>query len=285
MPTSLLLLLGLAAPSPAVAAPVALPTLLARAPLPASAPSSEQEPGDEEKQEETAKERAAKEKAAVAKLSAGLKSDQANERQGALIDAARTPYPKVVKALGEVIGDEDPQLGMIAAELLGRMEQEDAYEALRRCATREKKRLAKHPELLEEVIRGLGRHRDPRSAKMLIKGAFDDENRMVGRARVFAVANLRSKEAAAAIFGEMKKKDVRRLNGWIQPIRPALIHVTGKDVGKDPARWLQWWEANRRTFEVPEQPPRLTAEHAEQWARFWGEERTYERRKKRSDRG
>ncbi|MGD2017541.1 MAG: HEAT repeat domain-containing protein [Planctomycetota bacterium] len=264
---------------------------VAAGPAPGAAPSPPerapalevQEPKGDDK--ETRKERAAKEKAAVARLKAGLKSDQANERQAALVDAAETPYPAVIKALGDAVSDRDPQVAMIAAELLGRMEQQEAVETLRRCATRGKKALAKNPELQREVIRAIGRHRDPKSISMLIKGAFSEKDRATGRARVFAVANLRSKESAAAIFGEMRKADEKRLRGWLASIRPALIHVTGTDAGQDPARWLQWWESNRRTFEVPEQPPKLTGTFAEQWARFWGEDRTYERRKKRGDRG
>ena len=71
--------------------------------------------------------------------------------------------------------------------------------------------------------------------------------------------------------------------------RPSPISGTppppGTDAGQDPARWLQWWEANRRSFEIPAMAPKLSGDYANQWARFWGEDRTYERRKKRSDRG
>ena len=131
----------------------------------------------------------------------------------------------------------------------------------------------------------MGRHQSPEVIPLLIKGAFEEENSMIRRARVFAVANTRSAAAAKAIFSEMKKTDEKRLRGRLANIRPALIHVTGTDAGKDPARWLQWWEANRRTFEVPDQAPKLSGDFATQWAQFWGEDRTYERRKKRSDRG
>lgn len=234
---------------------------------------------------ETPKQRAAKEKAAVEKLNEGLRSKEANVRQAALVDAAEAPYPEVIKAFGKVLDDRSDDVAMIAAELLGRMEEEQALDTLRRFATRRKKVLAKDPGLQEEVLRAIGRHRSPKSTSLLIKGAFEEENSQVRRARVFAVANLRTTDAAKAIFSEMKKSDVKRLRGRLANVRPALIYLTGTDAGQDPARWLQWWESNRRTFEVPEQPPKLSGDYANQWARFWGDEMTYERRKKRSDRG
>lgn len=234
---------------------------------------------------ETPKQRAAKEKAAVEKLNEGLRSKEANVRQAALVDAAEAPYPEVIKAFGKVLDDRSGNVAMIAAELLGRMQEEQALDTLRRFATRRKKVLAKDPGLQEEVLRAIGRHRSPKSTSLLIKGAFEEENSQIRRARVFAVANLRTTDAAKAIFSEMKKSDVKRLRGRLANVRPALIYLTGTDAGQDPARWLQWWESNRRTFEVPEQAPKLSGDYANQWARFWGDEMTYERRKKRSDRG
>ncbi len=219
------------------------------------------------------------------KLNEGLRSKEANVRQAALVDAAEAPYPEVIKAFGKVLDDRSDDVAMIAAELLGRMEEEQALDTLRRFATRRKKVLAKDPGLQEEVLRAIGRHRSPKSTSLLIKGAFEEENSQIRRARVFAVANLRTTDAAKAIFSEMKKSDVKRLRGRLANVRPALIYLTGTDAGQDPARWLQWWESNRRTFEVPEQPPKLSGDYANQWARFWGDEMTYERRKKRSDRG
>ncbi len=242
-----------------------------------------QDPEDEKK--ETPKERAAKEKAAVHKLNEGLRSKEANERQAALVDAAKTPYPEVIKVFGKVLEDRSPEVAMIATELLGRMDEEQALEVLRRFATRRRKALSKDPMLHEEVLRAIGRYRAPKSLPLLIKGAFNEENAQVRRARVFAAANARSMEAAKAIFGEMKKTDEKRLRGRLANIRPALIYLTGTDAGQDPARWLQWWEANRRSFEIPAMAPKLSGDYANQWARFWGEDRTYERRKKRSDRG
>ena len=244
---------------------------------------STQEPAADEK--ETAKQRAAREKAAVKKLTDGLRSEEANERQAALVDAAKTPYPEVIKVFGKVLEGKSNDLAMIAAELLGQMNEEQALDALRRFATRRRKALAKNPGLQEEVIRAMGRYRSSEVIPLLIKGAFEEENSMIRRARVFAVANARSTAAAKAIFGEMKKTDAKRLRGRLANIRPALIYLTGTDAGKNPDRWLQWWEANRRSFEVPGQPPKLSGDFAVQWARFWGEDRTYERRKKRSDRG
>lgn len=242
-----------------------------------------QEPKDGGK--ETPKQRAAKEKAAVEKLNEGLRSKEANVRQAALVDAAEAPYPEVIKTFGKVLDDRSDDVAMIAAELLGRMGDEQALETLRRFATRRKKALAKKPGLQEEVLRAIGRHRSPKSTSLLIKGAFEEENSQIRRARVFAVANLRTEDAAKAIFSEMKKTDVKRLRGRLANVRPALIYLTGTDAGQDPARWLQWWESNRKTFKVPDQAPKLSGDYANQWARFWGDEMTYERRKKRSDRG
>ena len=77
------------------------------------------------------------------------------------------------KAFGKVLDDRSDDVAMIAAELLGRMEEEQALDTLRRFATRRKKVLAKDPGLQEEVLRAIGRHRSPKSTSLLIKGAFE----------------------------------------------------------------------------------------------------------------
>ena len=83
----------------------------------------------------------------------------------------------------------------------------------------------------------------------------------------------------------MKKTDTRVLNRRMPDLRQSLVYMTGVDHGADPAKWAAWWSENRKTFELPAQPPKMTGTARASWRNFWGDAREYERRKKRGDRG
>lgn len=261
-----------------------LPPWFAPAAAAASAPPPLQRDDERESPKERERRLEAEAKAVARTLREALASKEISERRTALTVAAETDHAVVVKAMAEALGDRDVGVRRITLQLLGRMSDGAAVAVLKNHARKERKALQEDPETMEELLRAVGRHADPKTAKWLAKGAFEEEAR-VRRARVFAAARARSSESLEAIFAGMKKVEERRLRMRFGEARIALVWLTGKDLGANPSAWLKWWTENARSFEVPAEEPRLSAEMENAWRRFWGEGRTYERQRKRGDRG
>lgn len=250
-------------------------------------PRSQDDDDDEKKKSkrELEKEREAKAKEAVRALGQGLKSKLAPERAAALTEAAKVDHPKVIAAMAKALSDQDGAVVRTALQLLGNMEDSSAIEALKDYARRARKELAKDPDRMALVIRSVGFHEDEDSIDWLLSDAFSSEQRVVRQARLFAVARMRSIEGLGAIFESMAKEDPRHLRSRIRELRVSLIWLTSLDLGEDPEAWNDWWRKNRKSFEIPKAPPKLTGRDERDWMVFWGEERMRERQKKRGDRG
>ncbi|MEM9380617.1 MAG: HEAT repeat domain-containing protein [Planctomycetota bacterium] len=266
------------------------PSLLASTVEAAAAPMapSTQEEGKKKDRDEDEGQRAkrdAEAKAAAEAIRKGLSAQEVNARRAALLESSEIVHPTVIAEVAKALGDESVEVRRTAIEVLGLMRHGDARKALEGYARKEKRALAKDVETSVALYRSIGRQRSASSVKALLKRALEEESYEVRRARVWAAAYQRSPEALEGILYAMKKSDTRRLRGRMRELRPALVHLTGTDQGADPARWLAWWSENRKTFEVPTEPPKIPGDMGTQWRRFWGEERQYERRKKRGDRG
>ena len=74
----------------------------------------------------------------------------------------------------------------------------------------------------------LGMIRDPRAVEPLIAALGDKD----WRVRAGAAKALR------------KIRDPRA----VEPLIAALGEITGKDFGKDPVKWQEWWDRNKETF-------------------------------------
>lgn len=273
------LALGLAAP--------AHPSQMGVAPGQATlgSPAAQDGGGKRKSKQDLEKTREAEAKEAVRTLTRALKSRLATERAAALTEAAEVDHPKVVAAIAKALKDNDPGVLRTALQLLGDMKDASAISALKSYARRARKELAKDGEKMALVIRSVGFHEHEESIDWLLDGAFSSEHRAVRQARLFAVARMRSMEGLESIFGAMAKEDPRRLNSRMRELRVSLIWLTSKDLGVDAQVWNDWWRKNRKTFEIPKAPPKLTGRDEQDWMVFWGEERMRERQKKRGDRG
>lgn len=231
------------------------------------------------------KDRDAEAKAAVGAIRKGMREKEVNARRAVLLESAEIVHPTVIAEVAKALDDESVSVRRTALDVLGLMRHERSLKALQAYARKEQRALAKDVDTSVSLYKSIGRQRDASSVKMLLKRALDEETFEVRRARVWAAAYQRSPEALEGILDAMKKTDTRRLKGRMRELRPALIHVSGVDQGADASQWLVWWSENRKTFEIPTDPPKIPGDMGELWRRFWGEEREYERRKERGDRG
>jgi len=276
-------------------APLALPLLALPLVAPAAAASTaavglpSAVPQDDEGDDETPAERKRRlereAKAAVKALKEGLKSKERSERLASLAEAAETVHPRVIDAIADVLGDDDPDVARRAIEHLGTMRHPDSVDALVKFAKRNEDELEEDPSLEVLVVRAVGLHEDPDRIDWLAERALTAEDYEVRRMRVYAIARLRTPEALRTTLDLMEKSDVRRIQGRMRELRTALIWMTGTDQGQRPEAWFEWARAQGRRFELPKEPPRLVEEREREWYRAWGERPPERRQKKRGDRG
>lgn len=240
---------------------------------------------DDAARKEAAKKREAEAKAAAKTLREALKADETIARRTALIEASEVVHPKVIAEMAKALSDDEVSVRHTAIERLGFMQHEDALASLNKYAKSSKRKIAKDVETRVALIKAIGRHRDEDSLKWFASGMLQEEEFAVRQARVYSIALQRTPAALDTLMSAMSKADPRRLRGRMRELQPALVYITGVDRGRDPAKWTQWWSENKKTFEIPETPPRMSESSTAAWRRFWGERQIYERRKKRGDRG
>jgi HEAT repeat protein len=86
----------------------------------------------------------------------------------------------------------------------------------------------------------LGEAKDPRAVEPLI-AALKDKNVYVQVMAAWALGKIKDPRAVEPLIAALgdEIKDV-----WKEAAL-ALKEITGKDFGKDPTRWQEWWEKNR----------------------------------------
>ncbi|MEM9801348.1 MAG: HEAT repeat domain-containing protein [Planctomycetota bacterium] len=266
--------------------PLALALALGALAPPAAPPAAAAVPVAQETSDKEAKKKREKEaRAAAETLGKALGDDDPAERRAAIVEASKLVHPRVIEAVAKALGDADVGVRREAIDALGNKQHEDALDALRRFARKERRKLAEDQDTNVTLIRAIGRHADESTTSWLARGALEEESFAMREARVFAVANRRSAESLDALFDEMARTDARRVKNHMRALRPALTYLSGVDNGDDPARWAAWWRENEKGFEVPAKPPAMPTKLDNAWRRFWGEGPSYERRKKRGDRG
>jgi hypothetical protein len=107
----------------------------------------------------------------------------------------------------------------------------------------------------------------------------------VVQARIWAIANIRHADSVAALVGMMRSGGRERVQEYMGDFRVGLMMLTGQDHGRSQDAWQAWWNENKKRVEVAPEAPRLPAVEQRAWEYFWGLPATYERGKKRGDRG
>lgn len=90
------------------------------------------------------------------------------------------------------------------------------------------------------AAQALGEIKNPRAVEPLAV-ALKDKNVYVRAMAAWALGEIKDRRAVKPLIDALSDqiKDVRKKAAL------ALQEITGKDFGKDPARWQEWWEQNR----------------------------------------
>ena len=207
-----------------------------------------------------------------------------DERVAVIRAAADVVDVKVIKEVASGLRDRDDAIKTATIEALRFMQHPSALDALHNTLKRDKK-LRKNAELHAALIRAVGQHGSPESIDLLVDNLFAGDDYGVIRARIAALGNVRDKQAVDALFRLMKSGGRRRVQPFMKSLRLSLMVLTGADQGESQDLWHSWWNNNKKTLEVAQKEPRLPAKDQRDWDRFWGRERTYQRNKKRGERG
>lgn len=224
-----------------------------------------------------------------AALDQALRAGELPLIQAALEAAQSVPDAGVVRRVLRALEDERREVKLAALQTLRWMEHAEALEALHRLA-RERKHL-KDIVVAAAVLRAIGQHGSPRSVEILARDPFDPEDLHCLRARILGLARIRTVEAVEALVGFLgypgggPNSDGRRIHPYMGDVRMGLMLLTGVDHGNSAALWERWWRENKKTLDLPASPPKLPKEMREVWERFWGLPQTYERDRRREDRG
>jgi hypothetical protein len=109
------------------------------------------------------------------------------------------------------------------------------------------------------------------------------------RARIFGLARIRTLESLEGLLEMLATSGAnvgtRRLQPQMEDVRIALMLLTGVDQGRSPELWERWWRANRKGFRLAAELPLLPKELRREWDIFWGQSTTYERERRREERG
>jgi HEAT repeat protein len=91
------------------------------------------------------------------------------------------------------------------------------------------------------AAQALGDMNDPHAVEPLIAVLKNDKHVYVLATTAWALGELKDRRAVKPLIDAMghEVRDVRRNAAW------ALKKITGKDFGEDPAKWQEWWQAQK----------------------------------------
>lgn len=222
--------------------------------------------------------------ATVADLKEAFAKGEVEERIEAVAKASSVPDKEVAKWVARGLSDSDETVVVAAIESLRFMDHPAALDQLHGTYKRDRK-LRSHETLAGALLRAIGQHGDPSSIPVLADAPFSTINNPAIRARILGLGNIRDEQSVEELMGLMKKVSRHELQPFMGEFRLALMRLTGHDEGKSVDLWMKWWNNNKRTFEVAEQPPKLPRVEQVRWDDYWGNEMPRQRSKKRGDRG
>lgn len=178
-----------------------------------------------------------------------------------LRETGRIDDVDVVRAVGGLVRDERSEVQWAAIRCLRFNPNEKAGSELISAAKR--KEVADQPEVLAEVLRGIGQHRDPRALRMLAEGFGPKREPVpVAEARIDAVGRIHTADAVDTLVKFARSGFAKGLE---ERIATALAGQTGEDLGMELRPWVLWWTRSKQGYRFPEEerpaPPA--------WSRIW----------------
>lgn len=226
-------------------------------------------------------------KAAVAELTQAFTKGKTPERVEAITKNSKLVDASVIKCIVKGLADEDAKVKGAAIDALRYMPHPDAYAALQDMLKREKteKKLDKDVDLYTKLIKAVGQHGNKASVPLLADNVFGNTEFKVNEARILALGHVRAKESVDALIGLMRTAGREKVQPYMGTFRVSLMVLTGADQGASQDAWMTWWNDHKNEVKVAASAPALPKDMQMRWDYFWGNEITYERNKKRGDRG
>jgi HEAT repeat protein len=133
-----------------------------------------------------------------------------------------------------------------------------------------------NPEVFAAVLRAIGRRGAPSSVSVLSDRPMAVRDFQVVLARIYGLANVRTKESVDALIALIQLASPVPGEGFIfvEDAAAGLHILTGHDRGIGKESWVQWWRAQRASFAVPAERPWLPPLPRLRYAAFWGEDYT-----------
>ena len=174
---------------------------------------------------------------------------------------------------------------MASIQALGMLDHPAALKQLHSLSKRDRKKLAKDPDLSVAVVKAIARHGSPDSIPYLIKDMFQTKHPQIARARIVGLGGIRSTRSVEELFGLMRGAARNKIQNYMKDFRLALVVLTAVDQGQSQDLWMSWWSDNKKDLKVSAKPPVLPKELQRRWDSYWGYQRKYNRQKRRGERG
>lgn len=211
-------------------------------------------------------------KAAAEACKAGLKAKSPAERIAAIEAAARVDADEVAKEIADGLRDKDDSVDLAAMKALGAMHAEGALKELHRLAKSADRKLQDNAKVYGSLLRAIGQHGDKSSIEVLASDPTANIDAGVVRARIYGLGNIRDKESVETLIKLMSLGNPTpgEDSPFMPDMRVALARLTGTDQTTNKSMWQEWWNKNKKEFQVAELPVRLEPELQQKWDSYWG---------------
>jgi len=207
--------------------------------------------------------------AALAALKTAFDAKDHRERIGAILEHGWIDEERVIAYVSRGLSDRDAEVRIVAVEALGGMHSDRSLEALTRYFERRHNKTRRDPELWPRLFRAVGRRGDPRAIPTLLQSVREQMSRATIRARLFALANIRSKDSVAGVLEVLERLEERHREASMEDARTALLVLTGERIAGDEQALRDWWAARPPEYTLPAEAPRLEGPAWEAWREFW----------------
>ncbi|HTE06742.1 MAG TPA: HEAT repeat domain-containing protein [Planctomycetota bacterium] len=209
-------------------------------------------------------------KATVDEVRAAERSSKVDERVAVIGRAGSVEDPDVVRALEDGLYDKDAGVQLATIAAFSRMQTPEALVALHGLART--RRMVRDGLPLAALYRAIGRHGDRSSVEVLLAGVPGVTDPEVVRARIYALGNIRAREAVQALVSDLDlgTPPAGQELPLMEDVRVALARLTGTDQSADRKHWQDWWDRAKGDFQISPVPPALPPELQGKWDAFWG---------------
>jgi hypothetical protein len=210
--------------------------------------------------------------AMVDRIQAAYAEKDTNEILSAFTAARAVLHKDVAKEVAKGIKKKDKNVQKGAIECLRWMKHPEALKALHDTCKRNKT-LMKDDDLAATVLKAIGQHGDPGSIDLLCDNIPPPGKNRILQACVLGLGRIRTDASLEAAIGLMRKTGPRgrraSSNVHIGDMRTTLVVLTGVDNGPRMDAWIEWWNDNKKTFEVSAKMPEVPKDVLRRWQKYW----------------